>query len=160
MNYLVFQKKTKKLVKEGDPNGLHKKTRYLNHCDCDKRGSSDQNVLIRAMIEMTKAAISTTLSASHNLILWFLLAFCSRSTISLLILIISSVGIAILKSSFINHHPLTEMRRVTISIPDELDAKVLELKKDDRFVRCSYSEIVRMLLTAGLEAAEAKKEAV
>ena len=52
---------------------------------------------------------------------------------------------------------MTEMRRVTISIPDELDAKVLELKKDDRFVRCSYSEIVRMLLTTGLEAAEAKE---
>lgn len=47
---------------------------------------------------------------------------------------------------------MTEMRRITIAIPDELDAKVLELKKDDRFVRCSYSEIVRMLLTAGLEA--------
>lgn len=46
---------------------------------------------------------------------------------------------------------MTEMRRVTISIPNELDKKVLELKKDDRFIRCSYSEIVRMLLKAGLE---------
>lgn len=54
---------------------------------------------------------------------------------------------------------MTEMRRVTISIPNELDKKVLELKKDDRFIRCSYSEIVRMLLQAGLEA-EDKKEAV
>ena len=48
------------------------------------------------------------------------------------------------------------MRRVTISLPDELDKKVLELKKDDKFVRCSYSEIVRMLLQAGLEKEESK----
>lgn len=41
---------------------------------------------------------------------------------------------------------MTEMRRMTISLPDELDKKILELKKDDRFVRCSYSEIVRQLL--------------
>lgn len=48
---------------------------------------------------------------------------------------------------------MTEMRRVTISIPDELDKKVLELKKEDKFIRCSYSEVVRMLLQAGLEKA-------
>ncbi len=54
---------------------------------------------------------------------------------------------------------MTEMRRVTVSIPDELDKKVLELKKEDRFLRCSYSEIVRMLMFAGLQA-EKEKEAV
>ncbi len=46
---------------------------------------------------------------------------------------------------------MTEMKRVTISLPDELDRKVLELKKQDRFVRCSYSEIVRMMMLAGYE---------
>lgn len=51
---------------------------------------------------------------------------------------------------------MTEMRRVTISLPDEIDAKVLALKKEERFVRCSYSEIVRMLLQAGLEAEKDK----
>lgn len=45
---------------------------------------------------------------------------------------------------------MTEMKRVTVSLPDEIDKKVLELRKDDRFVRCSYSEIVRKLLEAGL----------
>lgn len=53
---------------------------------------------------------------------------------------------------------MTKMRRVTISLPNEIDKKVLELKKDDRFIRCSYSDIVRMLLQAGLEA-EQKKDA-
>ena len=46
---------------------------------------------------------------------------------------------------------LTDMRRVTISIPDEIDVKILALKKDDRFVRSSYSEIVRFLLLLGLQ---------
>ena len=46
---------------------------------------------------------------------------------------------------------MTEMRRVTISLPDEIDKKVLELKKDDRFIKSSYSEVVRTLIIIGLE---------
>lgn len=45
---------------------------------------------------------------------------------------------------------MTDMRRITISIPDDIDKKVLELKKDDRFIRASYSEIVRTLILLGL----------
>lgn len=53
---------------------------------------------------------------------------------------------------------MTDMKRVTISLPDDIDRKVLELRKDDRFVRCSYSELVRMLLEAGLsETVDRKK---
>ncbi len=51
---------------------------------------------------------------------------------------------------------MTTMRRCTISIPAELDEKVLELKKQDKFIRYSYSKIVRMLLLAGLNAVEEK----
>lgn len=46
---------------------------------------------------------------------------------------------------------MTEMRRVTISLPEELDKKILELRKDERFVRCSYAEIVRQMLENGLD---------
>lgn len=42
------------------------------------------------------------------------------------------------------------MRRVTIVIPESLDEKILELKKDDRFIRCSYAEVARRLLESGL----------
>ena len=45
---------------------------------------------------------------------------------------------------------MTEMRRITIALPDEIDRKILEMRKDDRFVRCSYAEIVRQLLEKGL----------
>ncbi len=45
---------------------------------------------------------------------------------------------------------MTEMRRVTISVPDDIDKAVLELRKSEAFVRDSYSEIVRKLLLAGL----------
>lgn len=55
---------------------------------------------------------------------------------------------------------MTEMRRVTILLPDEIDAKVLELRENDRFIRCSYSEIVRMLLQVGLEAEKQNNEVV
>ncbi len=46
---------------------------------------------------------------------------------------------------------MTDMRRITIAIPDEIDKRILELRKDDRFVRCSYAEIVRNLLERGLK---------
>mgnify|MGYP000856494993 FL=1 len=45
---------------------------------------------------------------------------------------------------------MTDMRRVTIAIPDDLDKRILELKKDDRFVRGSYAEVVRQILERGL----------
>ena len=53
---------------------------------------------------------------------------------------------------------MTDMRRVTISLPDELDKAILELRKDSRFVRCSYAEIVRTLLERGLEIKAQKGE--
>lgn len=45
---------------------------------------------------------------------------------------------------------MTDMRRITIALPDEMDKKILELRKNDRFIRCSYAEIVRTLLEQGL----------
>lgn len=51
---------------------------------------------------------------------------------------------------------MTEMRRITIALPDEIDRKILEMRKDDRFVRCSYAEIVRQLLEKGLESEPGK----
>ena len=52
---------------------------------------------------------------------------------------------------------MTDMKRVTISLPDEIDRRILELKKDDRFVRCSYSEVARQLLEIGLENSPAQE---
>ncbi len=46
---------------------------------------------------------------------------------------------------------MTDMKRITVSMPDEMDQRILDLRKDDRFIRCSYSEIVRQLLDHGLE---------
>ena len=51
---------------------------------------------------------------------------------------------------------MTDMKRVTISMPEDLDRRVIEMKKDDRFVRASYSEVVRQLLLAGLAAQEVR----
>ena len=45
---------------------------------------------------------------------------------------------------------MTEMKRVTVSIPDEMDERIANLRKKDEFLRDSYSEIVRKLLERGL----------
>lgn len=46
---------------------------------------------------------------------------------------------------------MTEMKRITVAFPEEIDRAVYELRKDDRFVKCSYSEIIRRLVALGLE---------
>lgn len=45
---------------------------------------------------------------------------------------------------------MTDMKRVTITLPDSLDAKILNLRKSDEYVRFSYAEIVRRVLEHGL----------
>lgn len=52
---------------------------------------------------------------------------------------------------------MTDMKRITIAFPDDLDAAIIALRKTKRFERCSYSEIVRCLIQKGL-AAPAKDE--
>lgn len=47
---------------------------------------------------------------------------------------------------------MTTMKRVSISLPDDLDRRILDLRRTDQFVRSSYSEIVRQLLERGFDA--------
>lgn len=54
---------------------------------------------------------------------------------------------------------MTDMRRVTIAFPDSMDKRILELRKDDRFIRSSYSEIVRKILEHGFQALDAERAA-
>lgn len=42
--------------------------------------------------------------------------------------------------------------RVSVVIPEELEKKIVELRKMDRFSRSSLSEIIRTLISKGLEA--------
>lgn len=42
--------------------------------------------------------------------------------------------------------------RVSVVIPEELEKKIVELRKTDRFSRSSLSEIIRTLISEGLEA--------
>lgn len=49
---------------------------------------------------------------------------------------------------------MTDMKRTTISFPDALADRIFALRKDDRFNRCSYSELVRQLTERGLEIVE------
>ena len=45
---------------------------------------------------------------------------------------------------------MTNMRRVTFCMQDNLDKKILDLKKRDQYVRCTYGELLRVLLEKGL----------
>ena len=51
---------------------------------------------------------------------------------------------------------MTDMKRITISVTDEIDKAVEELKKTDEFRDAPYSGIIRQLVERGLKA---KKEA-
>lgn len=52
---------------------------------------------------------------------------------------------------------MTNMRRVTICFPDEVNEKILNLRKTDEYVRCTFGEIVRRLVIKGIESEEAKE---
>ena len=43
-------------------------------------------------------------------------------------------------------------RRMSISLTPELDRAVLDLRKTEEFCRCSYVEIIRILMAAGAKA--------
>ena len=45
---------------------------------------------------------------------------------------------------------MTNMKRATVSFPDELTERIFALRKDDRFTKCSYSELIRQLAEMGL----------
>jgi len=46
-----------------------------------------------------------------------------------------------------------QTNRITIMIPDEVNEQILEFKKTDKFVKSSYSEVVRFLLNKGIKSA-------
>ncbi len=46
---------------------------------------------------------------------------------------------------------MTNMKRNTISFPNELAERIFALRADERFRRCSYSELVRILVENGLD---------
>lgn len=55
---------------------------------------------------------------------------------------------------------MTNMKRTSVSLPPELADRILSMRKDDRFIRCSYSELIRKLAEYGLETLERNKEGV
>lgn len=52
---------------------------------------------------------------------------------------------------------MTDMKRTTVSFPDEIVSELERLKRTDEFQNCTYSEIIRRLVIRGLNIeAEAK----
>lgn len=52
----------------------------------------------------------------------------------------------------------TEMKRISISLPEEIDNQVIQMKKTDEYCRCSYAEIVRLLIEEGIRANHANRQ--
>ena len=53
---------------------------------------------------------------------------------------------------------MTDMRRVTISMPDALDKQILSLRADEWFAKCTYAEIVRRVLEIRLSSTDEASE--
>ena len=51
---------------------------------------------------------------------------------------------------------MTNMKRRTFCIPDDLDKAVLELRKNDKYVGYTYGKIIRHLIAIGLQAEKSK----
>lgn len=52
---------------------------------------------------------------------------------------------------------MTDMKRTTVSLPDDMVAALNELKKKDEFRRVSYSELIRIMIQRGLAKVEASE---
>ena len=52
---------------------------------------------------------------------------------------------------------MTNMKRTTVSFPEELTERIFALRKDERFTRCSYSELIRQLAEKGLALLDEEK---
>lgn len=46
-------------------------------------------------------------------------------------------------------------KRMSISLNEDMENKIVNLRKTDEYCRCSYSEIIRKLLEQGLKTIEA-----
>lgn len=46
---------------------------------------------------------------------------------------------------------MTNMKRTTVSLPDELVKALRELKENPEFSKCSDSELIRRMVLLGLE---------
>lgn len=51
---------------------------------------------------------------------------------------------------------MTNMKRITISVTDEIDKAVTELKKKEEFQNQPYAGIIRMLVERGLKVKEGR----
>lgn len=53
---------------------------------------------------------------------------------------------------------MEKVKRMSISINEEMEKKIVELRKTDKYCRCSYSEIIRRLIEAGMRSFEENKK--
>ena len=54
---------------------------------------------------------------------------------------------------------MTEMKRTTVSLPDEMVARLDKMKQHDEYKNCTYSELIRRMVTSGLEREESRESA-
>ena len=54
---------------------------------------------------------------------------------------------------------MTDMRRITVSFPEDIGEQLESLKKTDRFAGRPYSELIRYLVTLGIQSNSRKARA-
>ena len=51
---------------------------------------------------------------------------------------------------------MTEMKRMSISLQKDIEQAIIDLRKKDEYCKCSYAEIIRTLIVAGLNSSESE----
>ena len=51
---------------------------------------------------------------------------------------------------------MTEMKRMSISLPKDIEQAIIDLRKKDEYCKCSSAEIIRTLIVAGLNSSESE----
>lgn len=54
---------------------------------------------------------------------------------------------------------MTDMKRLSVSIPEDISNALYDLRKTDEYVKCSYAELIRVILRKGLNLEDESKPA-
>ena len=53
---------------------------------------------------------------------------------------------------------MTEMWRINVSIPSEVEDRIIDLRKQDEYCRMSFSRIIREMIVRGLNEVEKSEQ--
>lgn len=53
---------------------------------------------------------------------------------------------------------MSTVKRISVSLPEQLEKTIIEMRRTEEYCRCSYAEIIRMLMEIGIKSIQDDKK--